>query len=122
MARILIIEDEKILNAAYRLILEKEGHAVTTAHDGLAGLKLARSFKPDIILLDLLMPVMDGVEFLKAYQPKQKHPHCHIIILSNIDQDTNIQKAYKLGASRYVLKAVTSPQQLAVLVNHIVKK
>ncbi len=122
MARILIIEDEKLLNDAYCLILKKEGHTVASARDGQAGLELAQTFDPQIIMLDLLMPIMDGIEFLTAYQPKQKHPDCHIIILSNIDRDDNIQKAHELGASRYVLKAVTSPQQLAVLVNHIVKK
>ncbi len=121
MARILIVENEVVLNKAYRLILEKEGHQVDCAYDGKQGLALAKEHKPDIILLDLLMPVMDGLDFLRAYN-KDRPTATNIVILSNIDLDTNIQEARKLGASRYILKSVTSPQQLAVLVNHIYKK
>ena len=65
MADILVVEDDKDLNAAYRIILGKEGHAVETAFNGEEALQKLKSFEPQLILLDLLMPVMGGLEFLK---------------------------------------------------------
>lgn len=122
MAHILVVEDEKVLNDAYQQILKKEGHQVATASNGEEALKETEKQEPDIILLDILMPKMNGIEFLRAYKLKDKHPHTDVVILSNLDMDKEIKEAYDLGASRYILKAVTSPQQLAVLVNHLVKK
>lgn len=122
MAHILIVEDEKVLNDAYSLILKKEGHDVMTAFNGKEALQAAKKQEPDIILLDILMPEMNGIEFLREFKLKEKHPQTAVVILSNLDMDKEIEEAYKLGAYKYILKAVTSPQQLAVLVNHLVNK
>ena len=122
MAHILVVEDEKVLNDAYQQILKKEGHKVASATNGEEALEEVKKQEPDIILLDILMPKMNGIEFLRAYRLKDKHPDTDVVILSNLDMDKEIKEAYDLGASRYILKAVTSPQQLAVLVNHLVKK
>jgi CheY-like chemotaxis protein len=67
MASILVVEDDKDLNQAYKLILEHEGHAVATAFNGEEALTLAETDEPDLILLDLLMPIMGGLDFLKHY-------------------------------------------------------
>lgn len=122
MANILIVEDEKVLNEAYRTILEKEGHKVVTTFDGEEALAAVKKHNPDIILLDVLMPKMNGIEFLRKYELKQKHPDTVVVILTNLDMDKEIEEAYQLGAYKYILKAMTSPQQLAVLVNHLVNK
>lgn len=122
MAKILIVEDDKILSDAYTLILEKHGHNVQVAANGKAGLKAVNTFSPDIILLDIFMPEMDGLEFLKAYNPAEKAPDVSIVILSNTGDEKKVQKAVEMGAYKYIVKAQATPDELALLVNHLVKK
>ena len=111
MANVLVVEDNKTLNHAYKLILQKEGFSVRVAYNGQEGLELAQLSEPSLILLDMLMPVMTGIEFLEQFKPSD-HPDTTIIILSNLNEDTEVQKALKLGAHKYILKASTSPQEL----------
>ena len=111
MANVLVVEDNKTLNQAYKLILQKEGHTVRVAYNGQEGLELIKLKEPDLILLDMLMPVMNGVEFLEHFKPSE-HPGTTVIILSNLNEDTEVQHALKLGAQKYILKASTSPQEL----------
>ncbi len=122
MTHVLIVEDEEVLNDAYNVILTKEGHQVVQAFNGLEAVTAVKKQTPDIILLDILMPKMNGIEFLRAINLKKKYPKTIVVILSNLDMDKEIEEAYKLGANRYILKATTSPQQLALVVNHLVKK
>jgi DNA-binding NarL/FixJ family response regulator len=113
--KILIVEDEKLLNEAYATILTKEGYEVQPTFDGVEALKLFADFKPNLILLDLRMPNMDGVGFLKELQP-EKYPKLKIIVFSNYDAQPEIDEAFKYGATRYMLKAYASPLELARLV------
>lgn len=119
MTKVLIIEDNETLNEAYKLILEKDGHEVTTAFNGEEGLEKLKEVSPDLILLDMLMPKMDGLEFLRHFNPGS-YPNTTIIILSNLNEDEQVEEARKLGAHRYILKANTSPRELAIKVNHII--
>lgn len=121
MANILIVEDDKTLNDAYCLILKKAGHNVTSVYNGQEALDALKTFKPKIILLDLLMPKLSGLQFLEAFQPK-KHPKIAVIILSNIGDDNEVEKAMKLGAYKYIVKAHASPDELSTLVNHLIQK
>jgi len=118
MANVLVIEDNNTLNQAYKLILQREGHDVRVAANGKEGLELTRITKPDLILLDMLMPVMNGVEFLQHYKPAD-HPDTIIIILSNLNEDSEVQQALQLGAHKYILKASTSPQELIAHVKSV---
>ncbi len=120
MSQILIIEDNETLNEAYKLILERDGHKVETAFNGEEGLSKVGKKTPDLILLDMLMPKMDGLEFLRRFKP-ESYPKTTIIILSNLNEDEQVEEARKLGAHRYILKANTSPKELAARVNHIAK-
>lgn len=122
MAKVLIVEDDKVLNQAYKLILEREGHDVRTAFNGSEALGLVEEDQPDVILLDLLMPVMGGLEFLKAYNPAENHPDTKIVILSNIGNEKEAEKGMKLGAYKYIVKAHASPQDLSILVKHLISK
>ncbi len=122
MARVLIVEDDKILNDAYTLILEKTGHKVMSASNGEEALEATNKEDPDVILLDLLMPKMNGLQFLEAYDLKGKHPRVKVVVLSNIGNDTEVNKALDLGAYKYVVKAHASPGDLSALVNHLIKK
>ncbi len=122
MANILIVEDDKALNDAYKLILNKEGHKVIVARDGEDGLEKLASYKPDLILLDLLMPKLDGLGFLTKYREEYPDQTAKVVVLTNLDQDAEINQALKLGAYKYIVKARTSPKQLAINVNHLVNR
>lgn len=122
MTKILIVEDDKALNSAYQMILEHEGYDVKTAFDGKEGLELAASFEPHIILLDLLMPTMGGISFLEHYNPSEKHPEVKVIVLSNMGDYQLVDQARNLGAYKYIVKAHTSPGQLARVINHLTGK
>ena len=120
-AKILVVEDEKALNEAYDLILSNEGYEVFVAHDGEDALKKTEKFEPDIILLDLRMPRVDGIEFLRRYKLTEKHPKVKVIVFSNLDAQEDIDTAYTLGAQRYILKAWASPKELVKLVEDTLK-
>lgn len=121
MAKILIVEDEKSLNEAYSLILGREKHKITSVFNGLEALEAVKKSVPDLILLDLRMPRMDGVEFLQNLEPLKNYPKLKIIVFSNYDVQKDIDEAFKLGATRYMLKAWASPKELVRLVNDTLK-
>ncbi len=115
-ATILIVEDEKTLNDAYTTILTKENYTVLSAHDGEEALTILKKSTPDVILLDLRMPNVDGIEFLKRYKVLSLSRKPHIIVFSNLDMQKEIDQAYELGANKYILKAWASPKELVRLV------
>ena|SRR3981081_228199 len=116
MARILIVEDDKDLNAAYKLILEKSGHIVESTFNGKSALELTETFHPELILLDLLMPIMGGLDFLKKYK-LNKHGGVRVLIFTNMENSPEVNEAYNLGASRCIIKSWTAPQNLARIVD-----
>lgn len=120
MAHVLIVEDEKALASAYTTILEKNGFDVRTAGDGEEALEAVKAAVPDVILLDMLMPKMNGIEFLRSMQDvlgagTGKAPA--VVVFSNMDTQSDIDQAYQLGAKRYILKSWASPQDLVRVVN-----
>lgn len=114
-AQILIVEDEVLLNEAYETVLKHEGYQVFCAFNGEEALKILEKNDPDLILLDLRMPKMDGLTFLAELQ-KRKHPDYKIIVFSNYDVQKDIDSSFDLGATHYVLKAYASPKELARIV------
>ena len=122
MTKVLIVEDDKVLNSAYHMILEKDGHEVAVAFDGQEALDKAESFKPDIILLDLLMPNVGGISFLQEYDVKEKHPDVKVIVLSNMGDIKLVDEARELGAYKYIVKAHTTPGQLSVMIKRLANK
>ena len=114
--KILIVEDEIALSDAYKILLDQAGYDVRVAENGQVALGVAEEFQPEIILLDLRMPVMDGIGFLKEYDLKNKHPDVKVVVFSNYDMQKEIDEAYSLGAERYLLKAWASPKELIELV------
>lgn len=117
MANILIVEDDKDLNAAYKIILENEGHTVESAFNGKEALTKLGTFEPQLILLDLLMPIMGGLEFLQHYDLTTKHPDVKVLIFTNMENSPEVNEAYKLGAHRCIIKSWTAPQHLARVIN-----
>lgn len=114
--KILVVEDDVALNDAYKTILSTAGYDTQTAFNGEEALELTKASEPDIIFLDLRMPVLDGIGFLRAYKPKTAHPDVKIIVFSNYDMQQEVDEAYELGAERYVLKAWASPKELIKIV------
>jgi two-component system, OmpR family, response regulator VicR len=119
--KILIVEDEKTLNEAYQITLNKEGYEVHAAYDGEEALEVTKKVEPDLILLDLRMPRMNGIEFLKAYELEKKHPKTKVVVFSNLDREKEVDEAYKLGTHKYILKAWASPKELVKLVKDVLK-
>lgn len=118
MANILIVEDDKDLNNAYRIILANEGHVVESAFDGQEALNKLQDFEPQLILLDLLMPIMGGLEFLERYDlSTAKHRDVKVLIFTNMENSPEVTKAYNLGAHRCIIKSWTAPHNLARVVS-----
>ena len=117
---ILIVEDEAVLSDAYTMILQKEGFKTITAFDGKEALKTVGKQPIDLILLDLRMPHMSGLEFLKELHKKQKNIP-KTIVFSNYDVQKDIDEAFKYGATRYMLKAWASPKELVKLIRDTLK-
>jgi two-component system nitrate/nitrite response regulator NarL len=117
--QVLIIEDEQLLNEAYARVLTAASIALLRAYNGKEALEVLKHEKPDIILLDLRMPVMDGIEFLKKLHPKEKLPDTKIIVFSNYDDQHEIDEAFSLGAMHYMLKAWATPDELVKLIREV---
>ena len=103
--KILVIEDEATLQKALNEVLSEEGYNVVSSLDGLRGLELAKEEIPDLILLDIILPKMDGFEVLKRIKEDNKISQIPVIILTNLSDLNDIQKALDLGATTYLVKA-----------------
>lgn len=122
MTKVLIVEDEKALNDAYKLILNKHGYKTYTAGDGQEALELVKEDMPDVILLDMKMPKMNGLEFLREMGRLDKPFEPIVIIFSNFDIQDEVDEAFRLGARHYMLKAWAAPQELVRVVESALKK
>lgn len=120
MAKILIIEDEAGLADAYTFLFRHQGHTVACAHNGEDGLVKVKRVNPDLIVLDMMMPKLDGLGFLRGYKA-EKHPKVKIILLSNMQSREYETEAFALGVSRYEIKALLSPPQLVAIVNELLR-
>jgi len=105
MKTILLIEDEPSFQKAVCQFLEKEGFQTKSALNGQIGLALAKKFKPDLILLDLILPQKDGFEVLKEIKEDEATKDIPVIILTNLEGGADVEKALSLGATTYLVKA-----------------
>lgn len=117
MRKILLVEDEEILRETYELILSTEPYELFLAPNGERALQLCDQVSFDLILLDLMMPIVDGVMFLEKLRVLAT-PFPPVIILSNLSSGEMLTKALSLGASKSVVKADLSPRQLLSLVRY----
>jgi DNA-binding response OmpR family regulator len=117
VARILVVEDDHDLNKAYSIILKHEGHEVEQAYDGKEAIKKLAGFKPELILLDLLMPIMGGLEFLQESDLPKHYEGTKVLIFTNMENSPEVAAAYKLGAHRCIIKSWTAPHNLARVVS-----
>lgn len=111
--KIAIIEDDMAISQMYRLKFEAEGYEVQTAENGKVGLDLAEAFKPDIILLDLMMPEMTGDEMLKELRSKPWGKTVTVIILTNLGEEEAPKTLQELKVHSFIVKAEMTPRQVA---------
>lgn len=111
--KVLVVEDDSLLLDLYRLKLTEDGYEVFIASNGEDGFKSALANQPQLILLDILMPKVDGYTALKNLKSNQKTKKIPVVIFSNLSQKEEIEKGLKLGADDYVVKTSLTPSQLA---------
>ncbi len=104
MSKILFIEDERALQRTVGEVLTEEGFNVLVAEDGEAGVRLAKSEKPDLILLDLILPKKDGFEVIKELKKDPATADLKIIVLTNLGSSEDVERAISLGATTYLAK------------------
>ena len=116
MSKIAIIEDDQTISQMYRFKFEAEGFDVQTAENGKLGLELVEKIKPDIILLDLMMPEMTGDQMLDKLRKTNWGKDIKVIILTNMGEQEIPPQVKQLGVSGIILKAEMTPRQVAELV------
>jgi DNA-binding response OmpR family regulator len=120
--KVLIVEDDQFLRDLIVRKLEDEGFVIFQAIDGEEGLGILREKKPDLVLLDLILPGMDGFEVLKQAKEDKSVAHIPILILSNLGQRDDVDKGVNLGAADYLIKAHFTPSQVVQEINKLLTK
>lgn len=108
---ILIVEDEKVLQDVYKLVLTSKGFVVHTADNGLEGIRQLKTLIPDMVLLDIFMPNMDGKEFMRNIN-LDDYPNTKIVVCSNLSDIETQKEMLGLGAQKFVLKSSMAPKDL----------
>jgi len=116
---ILFIEDESALHKTFAELLKKEGHRMISALNGEIGLNLAIKEKPDLILLDLILPKMDGFEVLEKLLSNPETQNIPVIILTILERNEDIDKALELGAKTYLVKAHYNIRDILEKINQV---
>lgn len=119
--KILIVEDDKFLRELVAKKLTAEGFDVQEAIDGESGVKKAKEIRPDIILLDLILPGIDGFEVLSRIKEDPATEMIPVIILSNLGQKEDIERGLKLGASDFLVKAKFTPSEIIEKIKNLLK-
>lgn len=120
--KILFIEDEPTLQKTLGEVLAQEGFKVFSALDGEKGIKMVKKEKPDLILLDLILPKKDGFEVLKEMKKDEKLKDIPVIILTNLEGMSDVEKALSLGATTYLVKANYKLEDVVEKIRQTLKK
>lgn len=121
MKHILLVEDDPFIRDMYSTKLKEIGFSVDTAKTGKESIKKADKRKPDLILLDIVLPHKDGWAILKEIKQKQELKDTLVIMLTNLGQKVEVEKGIKLGAEKYLIKAHYTPKQVAEEVKKLLK-
>ena len=119
---ILLIEDSKSTRFLYREFFGKHGFSVLEAEDGQGGLKIVNEKKPDIVVLDLILPDMHGLEVLKRIRLNKTTKEIPVLVLTNVKEAENIQKTMSLGANYYAHKESFTPEKTLDVIRELLKK
>lgn len=121
-ALVLIIEDDSYISDMYRIKLESENFEVVTAKDGIIGIGIIEKQKPDIVLLDIVMPKIDGFSVLKTIKKNPELKEIPIVLLTNLSQKENVERGFELGADSYIIKAHFTPSEVVKKIKDILEK
>ncbi len=117
-AKLLLIEDDVTLVKMYERKFTSDGYEVVIAYDGLEGLEKATKEKPDLILLDIMLPKLDGLALFKKMRSLPETFNTPVILLTNFGQEDAVFECFKLGAVDYLVKADVTPQQVVAKVEN----
>jgi CheY-like chemotaxis protein len=117
--RILLVEDDRFLRRACEVSLRQRGYQVTTANDGEEALESIRAVTPDLILLDLLMPRVTGLEVLRTLRSDERTRDLPVLVLSNSSREQDVEEIKRLGVAGYFVKADLSLQELGARVERL---
>ena len=117
--RAVVVEDNNDIQYLYKLKLEREGFEVAVASNGQEGLEVIKQFRPDIVLLDLMMPIMSGSEMLAEMRSATWGSEARVIVLTNISKDEAPQALRFLHVDRYIVKAHHTPAQVVHIVREV---
>ena len=109
--RVVIVEDDEFLSGIYQTKFAMEGFAVTVAANGEEGLKTIEKKMPDIVLLDILLPKLDGFAVLESLKKNAKTKNIPVILLTNLGQKDDVDRGIELGAADYLIKAHYKPSE-----------
>lgn len=118
-AKVLLVEDDKMLADMYVTKFSKEGMEIMKADDGSKGLEMAKQHKPDLILLDIIMPKLDGFAVLRELKKDPTMANTHILLLTNLGQSEDVEKGKQLGADDYFIKANHTPAEIVDKVKYL---
>ena len=121
MKKILFVEDEAALQEAFGEVLKQAGYEVIMALDGEIGLRLAKSEKPDLILLDLVLPKLHGFEVLKKLKKNKETEDIPVIVLTNLEKVEDVETAIELGAKNYLVKTQYNLEEVIAKIKKIIK-
>ena len=121
MSKILIIEDDDFLRSLAVTKLEKEGFTVTTAANGQEGLDQITASLPDLIILDLMLPIMSGFDVLKSIKENDLTKNIKVIVFSNLGEESDIKTCMDLGANDYLIKANFTLDELVEKIKELLK-
>lgn len=110
--RIMLVEDDVFIRDIYETKLTQENFEVMMAENGVDALKKLETFSPDLILLDIVMPYMDGMDFLSEVKKRDEYKKIPIIMLSNLSEKERVTKALGLGISDYLIKSHFTPSEV----------
>ena len=122
MKKILFIEDESALQKSLGDMLRKQGYKVESALDGEIGLRLAQTTKPDIILLDLILPKKSGFEVFEELKKNKGTVNIPVVVLTNLEKMEDVEKALELGAKTYLVKANYNLEEVVSKIKQVLEE
>lgn len=121
MKKILIVEDDVFISEMYANKLQKAGFEVSLARDSQEALSKLKEIRPDLILLDIVLPKIDGFEVLKTIKNDPKFKKIKVVLLTNLSEAEDIKKGLELGADAYLIKAHSTPSEIIEKIKEILE-
>ncbi|MCX6765719.1 MAG: response regulator [Candidatus Moranbacteria bacterium] len=118
---ILLVEDDAFVTDIYHTKLEQEGFAIMVAENGMEAIKRLEEQLPDLILLDIIMPYMDGIEVLKKIKEKKEWKNIPVILLTNLSEKEKVEEGLGIGASDYLIKSHFTPSEVVGKIRSLLK-